>query len=299
MKFPVSSLLLLGISLISACQAFPSPSKREIQFSEHSEANVTLSRRGWGEGAERPVWVVLDVRSQGTEGIPLTRKNYQGPTFATHGQICLGGTEEDPPMNVQIDSADDRESNFALWARYGSERNANRREPFATPLRNADGRWVRHVYKIEAETGIRNEHLVNPFNGDGLASLIWSFQNQINMGGHDPRTLGPLLQSSYPPGPYQGDTTPLMLLWRVLHQNEFFFPGWHMDYNLLEALKNADHYWMSQPRRIHQTAGVLFTLPAEPQPILAFLNNPENWGEEGPLFYGTYPRNDEDLLLNP
>lgn len=242
MKFNVAAALLTSsFTLVPACGGYPHASTTEIR-------NTTIRRRGRGadlghlrsppprQGLPRPVWIAVDVRKN--HGVMDPDR---GPVSVTHAQIALGGTAYDAAMNVQIYSPDSTAGRLALRASYASRPNTLRDVPFVSPES-----WDRTLKRLEVETTLTNEELLDPMTGMGLIVEIWGRDPVVQIGG-------------FPEVRYNGALNFVEDLLR--HPSFFRRPGWKLDPKLADMLAKGKSYWERQEIRVTKHVNLIYTHP--------------------------------------
>jgi hypothetical protein len=192
------------------------------------------------------VWVIIDQSEDSVYG-----PDQKVSGSFTHALITISGTATDGPISIQLYPTDVEKASdlialvsygqlipsndyrrWVLLARYGRPGAVDHTRPWMTdePEFGPDD-IKRYQSQLPSMTTLTNKELLDPTTGEGIAQLVWSENNWINLG------LGKR------PYDYNG---PLTYVRALLEHPSFFHRGWKLEEKatrLSDLLKGGITYW--------------------------------------------------------
>ena len=233
MKCPthlIASLLLLISHLSPSLRAFPT--------GQASRPNLTVYPRSRTPNAlasyypSRSVWISFENDFRPLVDVPTI-----GPTFPLRATIAISGTPIDVPMNLEIGRWAHLRDGLALRAQYGQYRNDYRDQPFYLPCISTPGRPAPIEIRLPWIIALRNEEILNPDFGYGIATQTWGVDPWIVIG-------------QRPVEPYRG---PLSFVERLLAHPGFFGPNWILREEVQDVRRRLEYgkaFWEWGPARL-------------------------------------------------
>jgi hypothetical protein len=162
----------------------------------------------------------------------------KGPAYAVHAVVALGGTPLDVPMNLNIGTWPDIDQNYALRAQFGISPNSDATTPFVPPCSGTAHMGNARAMELRLPWGVRlrNEEILDPRSGFGIATRVW---------GSDPWIV-------YGQRPVEPERGALSFIAKLLAHPGFFGPDWLQRPEVAEIrrrLENGQAYLAHGPHR--------------------------------------------------